>query len=674
MATEARAMTMPEELILLLLDDDTGFTAAIPEWRMSCALVGTVLLDLSFRNRIDFRLRTLSVIDPTPTEDELLDPILATIAAGGDSHSPRYWVERLAPQADDINEVVFERLAQRDILEHDNAGFSSLANKVARSGRCPRVHGPPDEQIRDRVMRTLSDDKAPDPQDVMVIGLVRACQGFEAILTPKQYEEAEDRMELSTGRDSFWRAVLAAVESSHSPPVGMRLSGRQRLPTVGLMDCLKSPSFRARNLPKFFAEQVEQVAPAFTLKLPGKSYVVLAGTEMNHWMARKGRLHLRTRDYLEGFQTAWGTARSIASMDGPEHYRMRKAVRAGNSRAVVEDRLEELIALGRDDFRRWEAGGVLPGEMTCQRWVGRQIARLTTSIDPPIEILDALLKFEFRALLVFIVGVLPEIALRTPAMRRAYAAVLALYAEIHAAHSPAQRKNRPRDLVDDLINLHSADPQFLPETDLEFASVAPLIAGHYVGSFMSFALYELMSNPDLHERVAAEADALFANGDPAAADMDMRAIDVTHRFVMENLRLHPVIPVQHRTAANAFEVDGKLVPARSTIIVAYPAAHYMAENFEDPDKFDIDRYLPPRNEHHKRGAYHPFGVGTHTCLGQRFAELMMVANLLLVAHHLELEMVPVDYKLKLSPLPKFSPDRKFKFRVKRIRNPIATSS
>ena len=674
MATEVREMTMPEELILLLLDDDTGFIAPIPEWRRSCAVVGAVLLDLSFRDRIDTGPRTLQVIDPTPTGDELLDPTLARIVAESDSHSPRYWVERLAPQADDINEVVFHRLVQRDMVEHDTAGFWSLSGKVARSGSCPLVHGASGEQIRDRVMRTLFDDEVPDPHDVMVIGLVRACQGFEALLTPEEYEEAEDRIKLIAGMDSFGRAVLAAVESSHSPPASMRAPGSRRLPTVGLLDCLKSPSFRAKNLPKFFAEQAEQVGPAFTFKLPGMSYVVLAGAEMNHWIGRRGRLYLRTRDYLEGFQTAWGTARSIASMDGAEHDRMRKAARAGNSRAVVEDRLEELIALGREDLRRWEVGAVLPGEMTCQRWIGRQVARLSLSIDPSIEILDKLLKFEFRALLVHIVRVLPEIALRTPAMRRAHAAVLELYAEIHAGHSPRQRENKRRDLVDDLMDLHRADAQFLPETDLEFAFVAPLIAGQYVASATSFALYELMTHPDLYERITGEADALFTNGDPTAADLNMGSIDITHRFVMENLRLHPVIPVIYRTAANAFEVDGKLVPARSNIMVAYPAAHHMAENFEEPDRFDIERYLPPRNEHRKRGAYHPFGVGTHTCLGQRFTELMMVANLLLIAHHLELEMVPGDYKLKLSPLPKFSPDRKFKFRVKRIRNPIAPPS
>ena len=672
MAGEVREMTIAEELILLLLKDDTGFVAPIPEWRMSCALVGAVLLDLSFRRRIDTDLQTLSVVDATPTGDELFDPTLAILAAETGAHTPRYWVERLAAQADEINEMVFDRLVRREILEHDTAGFWSLSGKVARSGRYPLVDGAPGEEVRGRVMRTLFDDEIPDPRDVTLVGLVRACDGFKALLTPEEYEEVEERIELISGMDLFGRAVLAAVRSSYSPPASMR-AGRQPLPTVGLWECLRSRSFRAGNLPKFFAEKADQYGPAFALKLPGTEFVVLAGAEMNHWVGRKGRLHLRTRDYLEDFQTAWGTARSIASMDGADHYRMRKAARAGNSRAVVEDRVEEVFALGRETFRKWEVGNVLPGEVICQRWIGRQIARLSTTIDPSDELIDGLLAFEFRALLVHVIGVLPGITLRTPAMRRAHRAVLATYAEIHAGHSPAQREDKRRDLVDDLMDLHYADPQFLPETDLEFAFIAPLIAGHYVGSAMSFALYELMANPDLYERIAAEADALFADGDPDTGSLTMEAIDVTHRFVMENLRLHPVIPVHYRTAANAFEVDGKLVPARSTVMVAYPAAHYMAEHFEEPDRFDIDRYAPPRNEHRKRGAYHPFGIGTHACLGSRFTELLMVADLLLLAHHLDIEMVPANYRLKLSPLPKFSPDKKFKFRVRRIRHPIVAS-
>ena len=141
MASELREMTIAEELILLLLRMTRASSRPYRSDCMSCALVGAVLLDLSFKNRIDADLEILTLLDAVPTGDELLDPTLATIAAERTPHSPRYWVERLAPRAEDANELVFERLVQREILEHDVAGFWSLSGKVARSGRYPLVDG-----------------------------------------------------------------------------------------------------------------------------------------------------------------------------------------------------------------------------------------------------------------------------------------------------------------------------------------------------------------------------------------------------------------------------------------------------------------------------------------------------------------------------------------------------
>lgn len=135
------------------------------------------------------------------------------------------------------------------------------------------------------------------------------------------------------------------------------------MPTVVLREVLASKALRSWNLPRFFAETAQELGPVFELKLPGRRLVVLAGVEVNRWVAKKGRLHLRTRDYLEDFQQEWGTARSIASMDGADHFRMRRVVRAGNSRKVVEDRLDELLALCRDSFKTWGVGMALPGEM-----------------------------------------------------------------------------------------------------------------------------------------------------------------------------------------------------------------------------------------------------------------------------------------------------------------------
>lgn len=668
-------MRFVEELLLLLHSEDSGYFIPIPEWKMSCALAGGVLMDLAMQDRIDSDLETLTLIDATPTGDEMLDPALKEIAAEEKMYSPQFWVERIARHADDINELAINRLVKIGIFEADAGGFWSLSGKVSRSGRYPMVHGRTGEEIKGRIIRVLFEDEIPDPRDMCIIGLVHNCDGFRAMLEPEEYELAEERIELFSGMDLIGRTIGTAVRSSYRPPESLRAVTRRSLPEVGLWDMISSKSFWEFNIPKFVAEKTREVGPVFKLKTPGREMVILASAEMNRWVGRNGRNVLRTRDYLEGFQSEWGTARSIASMGGAEHFRMRKAVRAGNSRKVIEDRMAELITLARRTYEQWGIGKVIVGETACQRLIGDQIAHLSVSIEAS-DILDDLLKFEYRALLVHVMRVLPKITLHTPRMNRYRKRVLELYAQIHASHTPAQREGKRRDLVDDLMELHQSDPSFLPETDLGFAFIAPIIAGHYTGSAMAFSIYELLNNPHYREMIVAEADALFADGDPVGEDFNLSNIDVTHRFIMEVLRLHPVIPMHVRTAMNAFEVEGFQIPAYSTVMVTFPATHYMEEHFPDPEKFDIDRYKVPREEHKNEGAnaYVPFGVGTHTCGGARWTELQMATNVLLIARHLELEMVPKNYQLRLSPLPKTSPDKRFKFRVTGYRRPIDSAA
>ena len=669
--SEAPTLRFAEEVLLLMLKDDTGYVVPIPEWRMSCALAGSVLMDLALDNKIDTDLETLTLVDSTPTGDELLDPTLAEVAQEQEVHTSQYWVERIAQRADDISEAAFDRLVDYGILDYDAGGFFSLSSKVARSGRYPLVDGRQGEEIRSRIMRTLFDDELPDPRDVAIIGLVNYCGGFEAMMEPEEFEMAKDRIELFSGMDLIGRSIARAVRSSYTPPESLRSIRRRPIPGIGIFDLLRSPTLRSGNIPKFFAEKYEQLGPAFRLKIGSVDPIILVGGEVNRWVQRKGRLHLRTQDYLHDFQTEWGTARSIASLDGADHFRFRKAVRAGNARVVVEDRLADLFGYCRRGFQNWGVGEVVPGEMTCQRLIGEQIAQLSTSISPSQAVVEELLAFEFRALLVHVMGMLPKFTLRTPRMKRYKAKILELYAHIHATHTPGQREGKRRDLVDDLMALHQADPQFLPETDLGFAFIAPLIAGHYLGSATAFAVYELLANADVLEQVTAEADALFANGDPVAADLSMEAIDATHRVIMETLRLHPVVPAHNRTAMNTFEVEGMEIPVGSTLLISFASTHFLEKHFKDASRFDIDRFLPPREEHKQAHVYAPFGLGTHTCLGSRWTELQLVVNLLMVARHLELEMVPADYKLRVNPFPKLSPDRKFKFRVVRHRHPVA---
>ena len=89
----------------------------------------------------------------------------------------------------------------------------------------------------------------------------------------------------------------------------------------------------------------------------------------------------------------------------------------------------------------------------------------------------------------------------------------------------------------------------------------------------------------------------------------------------------------------------------------------------DPFSFEIDRYLPPRDEHRGLG-YAPYGLGTHRCLGSRWIDLQLAVNVLMIAHYFVLEISPSNFKLRLNPFQSLKPSKKLNFRVAEQRREV----
>ena len=82
--------------------------------------------------------------------------------------------------------------------------------------------------------------------------------------------------------------------------------------------------------------------------------------------------------------------------------------------------------------------------------------------------------------------------------------------------------------------------------------------------------------------MTAEADALWANGDPGEEDFTRERIDVAHRVMMESLRMTPIVPMSMRTVMNTCVVEGYELPVGAQLVIAQTAAHYSEESFPDP--------------------------------------------------------------------------------------------
>ena len=475
-------------------------------------------------------------------------------------------------------------------------------------------------------------------------------------------DEAEERIEFICKMDLIGRSIAAAVSHNLAGPLLRRSALSKKIPAVSLSKLLLNPHIRVGNVPALFADLTQEYGPVFEIRPPfAEPMIFLAGPRANRWAHRHGRMYLRARDYFTDFEKVYGASGVLPSLDGADHFRLRKAMGPAYSRGRLIGQLDQVYHHARKYMANWTVGDSFSARRLCRRMINAQISPLSVSVDSQ-DIIDDLITYKERALNTHIAKVLPKFMLKTPGMSRRTKAIDTLLERVQGVHTPAQRAGCPRDLADDILSLHASDPQLVPESNLRFALSAALIASVYLGDAFSFALYAMASQPALYSKIQSEADALFDNGDPDGEDFTPSAIDVTHRFLIECLRMYPIVLMSVRTVMNACVVEDYELPVGSQLYIAQTATHYMADVFPDPFSFDIDRYLPPRNEHHSPG-YAPYGLGTHTCLGSRWMDLQLAINVLMVAHYFTLKVSPANYKLRFSPLPSMKPSKKLKFHI-----------
>ena len=200
-------LRFPEEVLLLLLNDEGGRFLSVPSWSLDYAMAGGVLMDLALENRIDTDLKRLSLVDASPVGDSLLDPTLADIAAMED-HNARFWIEHTSRRADTIREEALSRLITSGILEARDDRFLW----VFRSRRYPIIDGKADREVKLRIMGVLLSDEIPDPRDVVIICLADACGIFRRLLSRQELARAAARIEQIRRLDLIGQAMSQAIQ------------------------------------------------------------------------------------------------------------------------------------------------------------------------------------------------------------------------------------------------------------------------------------------------------------------------------------------------------------------------------------------------------------------------------------------------------------------------------
>lgn len=242
--------------------------------------------------------------------------------------------------------------------------------------------------------------------------------------------------------------------------------------------------------------------------------------------------------------------------------------------------------------------------------------------------------------------------LPTPARRRARsdAGVLRAVAEeaiARAEAAPRANGHEQDGLSADLVRLllDATDPETgrrLTHGEVVDELLVFLIAGHDTTSTtLTYALWALGRQPDLQERVRAEAARL---GDGALATADAAGLTYTVQVVHEALRLCPPASVVGRYAERDVELAGYRIPAGTNVALSISAVHRDPDVWDRPDEFDPDRFAPGAGAARDRWSFLPFGGGARSCVGDHFAMLEATLGLATIVRRARLTSLQPEFE------------------------------
>lgn len=205
-----------------------------------------------------------------------------------------------------------------------------------------------------------------------------------------------------------------------------------------------------------------------------------------------------------------------------------------------------------------------------------------------------------------------------------------------------KRRRAEKVAGDDLLSmlLEARDEETgegMTDAQLRDEVVTIFLAGHETtANALAWTFYLLSTHSEHQEAARAEVDRVLAGRRPTAADV--RNLGTVERIVKESMRLYPPAWFIERSVHEDDVVGGYRLRRGALVGLVPWVTHRLPHLWDDPERFDPDRFLPEREKARPRFAYFPFGGGQRLCIGKAFAmmESVLVVSRMLQRYEIEL--------------------------------------
>ncbi|PKY50704.1 cytochrome P450 [Rhizophagus irregularis] len=165
-------------------------------------------------------------------------------------------------------------------------------------------------------------------------------------------------------------------------------------------------------------------------------------------------------------------------------------------------------------------------------------------------------------------------------------------------------------------------------------------------NMLSLIVYYIVHNPDVKRKMLEEIDSIFqGNKKRQITKDDYYSLSYCEAIVKEVARVFPIMHSFTRYIDKPNEIAGYQWPADTLFIINVKAIHNNDDYWEEPNKFNPDRWMV-ENFEPKKNSFIMFGGGLRLCPGRKLVMIELVCLMALLFRKYEINLVDMSTPIK----------------------------
>ena len=447
------------------------------------------------------------------------------------------------------------------------------------------------------------------------------------------------------------------------------------LPLLGNLHMVRSGSFH-----RVLEEWADRLGTPYLFRLGARSLVVWHDSELFQQVMRERPHRWRRSSRIEPVFREMG-ANGLFSVEGAAWEPQRRLIVAALAATHFRAFFPTIQAITERLRRRWEDAARRGEALEMVEELKRYTVDVTSALafgEDPNTIEHGTARIQDHLALVFPAIMRRVLApmsywhvLKLPQDRRLDAALAEVHRYVAERIDHARQRMRdeptdsPRNLLEAMIRLAEAPDSGFTEEDLSANVLTLLLGGEdTTAHMMSWTMPFLCADMGLQDRLHQEAAERFGDARVCPEFEQVRSLDRFEAIATEAARFKPTIPVLMFEATEPVVLDGVALAPGDRAVLLQRLLMGKGIHFHDPQTYDPERWLRPREEHtgpHDPRAFLQFGAGARVCPGRHLAgvEIRLVLSMLMRNFTARLECPPeaIEEILAFTMVPSTMPVR-----------------